>query len=294
MKKRVLAILLLGALLPPSIHAQLQYFGYIGAADDDASLNKTYAYTNFAHVSTGIDLYDPFVRNRVTAMSQKGLKATIDLGLVLWCDYDLDGDGIGDGYRQLCSDFVTRWNTWKQNNASVLTADKVLAFAILDEPFARNASMQDFDYAAGLVKAAFPWAKVWMVEAACVIEGTCGDPSPYYNYTGSLPSVDWIGLDTYGIHPATDTTFLNARARLKARFPSKKWLYVMDAFWAPTLHAYTLGPITVMAPVAREWYDVARTDADAVLLGGFIWLAKPPASNRRAGIGDRRSGTALR
>ena len=275
MKRLVLALLLLGALLPLSVHAQLQYFGYVGNADDDAGLNKTYAYTNFAHVSTGVDLYDPFVRNRVTAMSQKGLKATIDLGLVLWCDYDLDGDGAGDGYRQLCYDFVSRWNTWKQNNASVLTSDKVLAFSILDEPFARNASMQDFDYAAGMVKAAFPWVKIWMVEAACIIQGTCGDPTPYYNYAGSLPSVDWIGLDAYGIHPATDSTFLNARSALRSRFPTKKWLYVMDGYYDNSVQGY-LGAPTVMGSIAREWYDVARVDPNAVTLGVFLWPDLPP------------------
>jgi hypothetical protein len=276
MRRSVLGYLLLGVLLAlPALPAaaQLQYFGYVGNAEDTTALNKTHGFTNFAHVSSREYLGDLHVRDRITAMSQKGLKATVDLGLVLWCNYDQDGDGVGDGYRQLCYDFVTRWNTWKQNHASVLTPDKVIAFSILDEPFARNANMQEFEYAAGMVKAAFPWAKVWMVEAACVVEGYCGET--YYpglaSYTGSLPNVDWLGLDIYGIRPKTDPTFLNARARLKARFPGRKWLYVMDSFWAPTLHGYTLGPISVMGSIARDWYDVARADADAVLLGGFLW-----------------------
>jgi hypothetical protein len=262
---------LLGALFSLPASAQLQYFGYVGNGDDDASLNKTYAYTNFAHLSTADNPTDPFVRTRVAAIAQKGLKVTIDLGRVLWCNYDFDGDGNGDGYRQLCYDFVTRWNTWKQSNASILTSDKVLAFAILDEPFARAADMQQYEYAAGMVKAAFPWAKIWMVEAACIIEGTCGDATPFYNYAGSLPNIDWLGLDAYGIHPSTDPTFLNARARLKARFPGKKWLYIMDAYWAPDLHGPALGSVSAMGLVAREWYNVARADSDAVLLGGFLW-----------------------
>src|SRR5262245_56441633 len=267
-----LALLLAAALALPAAD-QLQYFGYVYSGCDDVSLAKTYAYTNFTHLSTAADLTDPFVRTRTVAIAQKGLKVTIDLGLVLWCDYgDVDGDGIPDGYRQLCVDYVSRWNTWKQNNASILTSDKVLAFAILDEPFARKADMQQYDAAAAMVKTAFPWAKLWMVEAACIIEGTCGDNYPFYAYSGSLPSIDWLGLDAYGIHPATDSTFLNARARLKGRFPGKKWLYVMDAFWGPELHGYSLGPISVMGQIAREWYDVARADPDAVLLGGFHWI----------------------
>lgn len=270
----VLTALLLGALTSFPAGAQLQYFGYVGNADDDASLNKTKGYTNFAHVSSREYLGDPFVTQRVNALSQKGLKATIDLGLVLWCNYDRDGDGNGDGYRELCGDFMTRWNTWKQNNASVLTSDKVLAFAILDEPFAKDANMADFEYATAMVKAAFPWAKIWMVEAACVVEGYCVEWQSEYpalaNYTGTLPGVDWIGLDIYGIRPKTNTIFLNARARLKQRFPGKKWLYVMDGYYDPNVH-WPLGGLSVMASVARDWYDVAKADPDTVLLGGFLW-----------------------
>ncbi|HEX2223959.1 MAG TPA: hypothetical protein VHN15_07120 [Thermoanaerobaculia bacterium] len=266
----VFAVLLLGAWTSLPAAGQLQYFGYVGNADDDAGLLKTRGYTNFAHVSSREYLYDSFVTQRVNAISAQGMKATIDLGLVLWCNYDWDGDGVGDGYRQLCGDFVTRWNTWKQQNASVLTSDKVLAFAILDEPFARDANMQDYDYAAAMVKQAFPWARIWMVEAACVIQLTCREHDALASYTGTLPSVDWIGLDIYGIRPKTDATFLNARARLKQRFPGKKWLYVMDGYWDPEVH-WPLGNLSVMGTVARDWYDVAKADTDAVLLGGFLW-----------------------
>lgn len=286
MMARFLLQLVLGALaflaLPAA--AEIRYFGYVGAADDDVGLDQTHPFTNIAHVSARADLADPFVRERVAAIAARGLKATVDLGQVLWCNDDLDGDGLPDGHR-LCTDHLRRWKAWTRDHAGVLTQDKVLAFAILDEPFAKDADMQEYEAATALVKATFPWAKVWLVEAACVVEGYCPVWQTAYSgladYTGSLPDVDWIGLDIYGIHPATDPTFQSARARLKARFPGKRWLYVMDAFWAPDWHGSDLGHLPVMGEIAREWYEVARADPDAILLGGFLWHDLPEIPGAR-------------
>ena len=180
----------------------------MGAGDDaqNKGLDQTKGFTNFSHIATPADLASTFVRDRVTAMSQKGIKATIDLGLVLWCG--------APTYRNLCPDWAARWETWKTNNASILTSDKVLAFAILDEPFNRKANMPQYEAAAAKVKTDFPWAKTWMVEAACVVYGdNCGyfpGGGAYAAYTGTLPNIDWIGIDSYGIHPNTNTTFLQA------------------------------------------------------------------------------------
>jgi len=264
-----LALLLLGGLLALPAVAQIQYFGYVGGADDDTSLNLTKGFTNFAYTGAPSDLASTFVLDRVSALSQKGLKGVIDLGVVLWCDYDGN-----QSYRHLCVDWAQRWATWKQNNAGILTSDKVLAFAILDEPFNRGAVMTDYETAALQVKADFPWAKTLMIEAACVVAGTC---SPYYGgpglsgYQGSLPGIDWLGLDDYAIHPATDQAYQNARSILKARFPSRKWIYVMDGYWEPGHAQNFFNNISEMGPIADEWYNVAQSDPDAILLGVFLW-----------------------
>jgi hypothetical protein len=274
-KKLTLATALLGILLALPAAAQIQYFGYVGVGDDDSSLGLAKDFANFAYLSTSANLADTFVLNRVNALSQKGFKATIDLGLVLWCDYDGSGS-----YRQLCWDWTQRWTTWKQNNASILTSDKVLAFDILDEPFARGAYMTDFEAATQRVKADFPWAKIFMVEAACVITGTCRDIPALTYYAGSLPGIDWLGLDAYGIHPQTDSDFANARAIMKSRFPGRKWLYVLDGYWDSVDHPYFR--VDDMGGIADEWYDVASSDPDAVLLGVFLW----PSSVDRTGSRD--------
>ena len=271
MSKLVLAALLLAALLSPPASAQLQYFGYVGAGDDDVSLGKTKAYTNFAHIGTSDYLYDSFITSRVNALSQRGMKATIDLGKVLWCDYD----GTFQ-YRYLCSDWLQRWTTWKNYNASVLTSSKVIAMTVRDEPFNYDVNMSDFEMAAARIKADLPWVKLWMVKAACVVASdNCGwfpGAGAFARYTGTLPNIDWIGLDNYSIHPATDPTLQTARNKMRTKFPGKKWLYVADGWWNDD-HASAFYPNgqSYMSTIAREWYDYARADANAVLLGVFIW-----------------------
>jgi hypothetical protein len=267
MRRIVLGAALLGAVLSLPCAAQIQYFGYVGAADDTQGLYQTRGFTNFAHVEAGLDLASPFVRDRVNAMNQQGIIATINLGVVLWC-------ADAGGYRQLCPDWQQRWHTWKLNNASILTPAKVLAFDVLDEPFNRGASMLDYERATAAVKADFPWAKIYMTEAACVVlNQPCGlNPASgaLSRYGGTLPNVDWLGLDEYGIHPATDSTFRDARSYFKWRFPNRKWLYVMDGYWAAGLQGQIV-PEANMGLIAREWYDVARADPDAILLGVLRW-----------------------
>lgn len=248
----------------------LQYYGYVGGADDDQALSRTYGYTNFAHISATANPADTFVRDRVTALAQKGSKAVIDLGLVLWCDYY----GEQNKWRYLCNDWLSRWNQWKSVNAGILTSDKVIAFSIRDEPFNYNVSMTSFEQAAAQVKTDLPWAKLLLTEAACVIaRDDCGifpHAGAFNSYRGTLPNIDWIGVDDYAIHPGTDSTFQSAVNQMKARFPSKQWLYVMDGWWSDD-HPAVFGSQANMGTVAREWYNVAHNDFSAVLLGVFGW-----------------------
>jgi hypothetical protein len=256
----VIALLLLAAFSSIPASAQLQYFGYVGGADDDVSLGKTKGYTNFAHISTSSYISDPFVSSRVTALAQRGSKAMIDLGYVFWCDYS----GTGQ-YREVCWDWYSRWTQWKSYNAAILTADKVLAFDIRDQPFNFDVSMADYEMLAAQVKAAFPWAKLYMVDDACVIANdNCGwhaGAGAFASYGGTLPNIDWIGIYDSGIHPATDSTYQYALSLMRWRFPTKKWLYVMD------------GTTDSTGAVTNEWYNVAHSDANAVLLGVFDWAS---------------------
>jgi len=272
--KLCFATLLIGGVLSHSAAAELRYFGYHGGADDDASLARTSGYTNFAYVVASARTTSPYVRDRVNAMARAGLKAIVELGPVLWCD--VEGDGT---YDALCRDWSKRWAAWKKKNAGVLTRKSVLGFAVLDEPFLSGVSLAEYETAARKVKADFPWAKLVLVEAACAVEGRClSKPVPSFEqYQGTLPGVDWVGLDAYGIHPATDPLYQSALARLKARFPNKPRVYVLDGFWEAG-HSTVAPDPADMGPLAREWYDVARDDDGAILLGVFAWGPYPPGT----------------
>jgi hypothetical protein len=266
----VLVITMFLALVTLPASAQIQYFGYVGGADDDQALGQTKGFTNFAHLSAGVDVRDPFIKNRVSAMAPLGVKAVIDLGKVLWCDYD-----SSNRYLWICGDWAQRWKDWKDFNITILTPDKVIAFAIRDEPFNYNVNMNDFEQAAARVKSDLPWVKLLMTEAACVVaRDDCGffpGSAAVSRYGGTLPNIDWIGLDVYQIWPKTDTTFQYARDIFRLKFPGKKWSYVMDGYWDPPNHMPVFGNETTMRQVASDWYEVARADPNAVLLGVFFW-----------------------
>ena len=278
-RSMLLPVVLLTFLAAPAA-AQIQYFGYHESGRDDLGLNLTKGYTNFSYLSTSDDLYDTVVPSRVNAMAQQGMKAVIELGKVLWCDPYLDGT-----YPIICQDWQQRWNAWRSYNAGILTPDKLLAVVVRDEPFNWNVDMAVYDTVAATVKAdlaaAHPNVKVMLLEADCVVTGGCGrSPGAFDRYTGMLPSVDWIGLNTYGIHPETNPTYQNALSKIKARFPGKKRIYNMDAWFSPTYHA-GLGSINAMGPLAQEYYRLAQTDPDAVALGITSWV------NIEDGIGTK-------
>lgn len=274
MRKHFLTSLALVALVALPASAQLQYFGYVGGADDDSALFQTNGFTNFAYLSAGVDLTDPWLQNRVAALSSHGMKAVIDLGKVLWCDYDNNNT-----YLWICNDWQWRWSTWKAFNANVLTPDKIIALGIRDEPFNHNLNMYDLEQAAARVKSDLPWVKLYITEAACVVaRDDCGwfpGAGAVNRYTGTLPNIDWIGVQDYGIWPKTDPTFQSARNIFRSKFPGKKWIYVLDGWWDPGLHGLRLGNESELRQIARDWYDVARADADAVLLAAVLWYGWP-------------------
>lgn len=280
-------------LLPAAAGAQLQYFGYssMGNQPSDAQnrqdLDGTASYTNFAEIGASDAVTDPALRSRVLNITQHGLKALIDLGKLLWCP--------AHNYQHLCPDYLQRWAQWQQTNGSVINSANVLAFGVLDEPFGRDA-MGDYDTAASLVKSTYPWAKIYMIEGGLIIRQPGG---AFDRYIGALPAVDWVGVDEYAIHPASDAGYQAALQKLKSKFPVKKIAYVLDGYWDSS-HAAVFGKIGVMGPIADEWYSVARQDPNAVMLGVFLWGSGPNGSggfpctvlNRHIAIGRAVTGKA--
>lgn len=292
MKRLVLAVLLLGACSALPASAQLQYFGFVGNGANDQALMETSSFTNFAHLDTTADLTENTILDRTAAATQKGLKVTIDIGEVLWCPITNSMNDIVSW--RLCSTpanpylYRDRWQQWFAKNKGVLTQDKLIALAVLDEPFRWQVNMNEYITAVRLVKDTFRntspyWVpKVWMIEGACSVRGYCPSiglvTNAFAQFDGSrLAEVDWVGIDEYGVRPKTDPGYQNALAALKNKFPGKKIVYVLDSWWSPIYHDELLGyqNYEVMASIAREYYDLARTDPDSVILGGFVWPGDP-------------------
>lgn len=250
-------------LAAPGPPGTLQWFGYVAGAEDDVSLTGTDSYTNWGWVITNDTATSTWATQRINAMAQHNMKAIVELGKLLWCP--------GSNYTRLCSDFAARWQAWKTANASVLTSDKLLAFSIRDEPFHNGVNPWDWQAAAAMVKADFPYAKIILVEAS-VAAACVSTPCYFDQYKHVVTTVDWIGTDRYAIDPATDQIFQTARTRIKQAWPGRKMVYVADGFWyGEHIAAFQGATVEYMATIMRKWYDVARADPDAVLLGVFIW-----------------------
>jgi hypothetical protein len=241
----------------------VQWFGYVGGGDT-RMLNGVESYANFGWFATDSIPSSTAATSTINRLSQRGMRTVIDLGLLLWC---------GSGYQTLCPGWKTRLATWRQANYSALTSGNVLAISVRDEPFILRVNIAQVDSASREVKALFPSAKILLIEAAD--EVASDDPNSWWNlYKSRLTVADWIALDKYGIHPATDPVFRKAMTRMKAQYPGRRTAYAADGWWANNgLHQNAFGTTdrTVMAGIFREWYNVAMADPDAVMIGIFHW-----------------------
>lgn len=259
----VLFALLIVVTLPAA--AQLQNFGYVLAGEDDYSLASTKNYTNFTHTAASTP-QDFYFLSKVNNINSRGLKVTIDLSEIFFAGTSLRAD------------WQQRWTDWKTYNASILTSAKVLAVTPHDEPLTHGVSLSDVETAAAYIKSDtnLSWLKIWWIEAACKVAwDNCGDypyNNAFANATSSIPHIDWVGLDIYAIHPATDSTFQTARSAVKAKYSGKKWMYILDGWWTGVHQgAFYPNDETYMATIATEWYNTASADSDSVLLGVFTW-----------------------
>jgi hypothetical protein len=262
-----LAALIVAMLLPSIAAAQLQWFGYAGGGDS-AMLDRTAPYINFGYFITDANPGSTAATGAVNRIVGRDMKVLVELGQLLWAP------GSNSTYRSLYPDFRNRWNTWKSSNPTIFSSEKIIAFLVRDEPFRNRVNIDQYELAAQMVKQDFPWAKIILVEAA----DTVYDPSPssYFNINRSrINTVDWIGVDRYAIDPTTDPIFRAAVTKFKQSYPGRKFIYVGDGYW-DDMHRQVFGDnILIMRDIMTKWYDVARNDPDAVLLGMFMWGSAP-------------------
>jgi hypothetical protein len=241
-------------------YGQIQYFGYV-STPDQAMVDGTASYTNFGWFSTDTIAHSTRVTSRINSHSRAGIRTIVDMGNLLWC---------GPGQVTLCQGWRDSLANWKASNYTALTSGNVLAFSVRDEPFNLKANIAQVDSASIEVKRLFPTVPILLIESADHVSDVAG--SWWSTYKSQLSIVDWICVDDYKVHPASNTVFQGAMSRMKAQFPGRRVVYAADGWWDPG-HASAFGTSdsTYMATIMNEWYNVASADRDAILLGVFQW-----------------------
>ena len=273
MKAKLVAILLLTVIVlwpPPQTQSQqstqsIKYFGYINALSD-TDLSRVRSYTNFTYVDGE---YGQSITATLNRTKSYGLLAIVDLGKVLWCPQStIPGTcPISSGWH-LCgqqageTSYVTRWNQWKSQNASVLNSSYVLAFSVIGEPTWLGIPTTDVESAVALVKQSFPGIPTLVAEAHFTIS------QPNFR----VPvNADWVGSVAYYIHPNLDSGYKDSVTLLKQKKQSwQKMAYTLDAFYGPP-HAPIAASAADMDTIAQEWYTIASKDPEAVVLAPFLW-----------------------
>jgi len=263
MRRLVLGVLLLGTALSLPAAAQIQYFGYVNGADEDAWIEATKSYTNWSWLVYTPERSTPWMAQRLDALGRNNMKAILELGYLLW--------NPATNYATLHPEYLQRWNTFKTALHPYLSSGQVIAVQIRDEPFLNGVWMSDWETAAQMIRRDYPNIKILLVEAAASV----ADPTPssYFNqYKYSVQTVDWICVVLYGIDPVTDPGFHAAVEKMKWTYPNRKFAYAADGFWGqPQVEGFGPGAISYMGEIMGRWYDVARADPSAVLLGVFLF-----------------------
>jgi hypothetical protein len=258
-----------GPALAVGPRGSLLWFGYAGedTLTPREAMVGTASYVNWGHVIAPPDFNSDSVTRRINALGLHNQKALVELGPLLWKDTLLAG---GVRSRVLHADYRSRFTTWRTRNSAVLTVDRVIGFQIADEPHHNHIDMAKWDEAAAMVKQAFPWAPILMIEAPTAVM----NPATWRG-KHVVQKVDWVGLDLYTVKPDTSTLFRQARDSMRARYPGKRWAYVADGFYG---QAHVNAGLTLdgnltrgMGQIMRDWYAFAAADPAAILLGVFIW-----------------------
>jgi Secretion system C-terminal sorting domain len=263
--------------------AHLKYFGFYFIDveyDDDPTdgivinnyTNEVANFTNLAQMATYFPSQN--LNARINAMNAQCVKPFVSLQEIFHSRV-VDAT-TQSGFRYvLYSDFSTRWNNFKTTNATSLTAAKIGAFYLSDEPTFNGVSFAELNTISNLIKNDFPTIPILLVEAYVSI-----------NNLQVPSSVDWLGFDQYFMfNPSTNAGYLQNLANLKTKrsSPNQKIFITIDNSWIPSYG--TAGQTqAMMANTVQDYYNVAASDTDIVGLLSWIW---PNRVDQTAHIGAR-------
>ncbi len=264
----LLFLILTFSLVAQNAPSHLKYFGYV-AIDcfyddplDNSNLNnyisEVDSFSNIAHMCVFSPTDD--ITTRVNNMNNHCVKPLIHFQSIFY-EY-VDTNGLGGENYDLIPDFTSRWNTFKNINASILDTSNIAAFYIVDEPFWKGVTFAELDTVCSLIKASFPNIPLMIVEASGALSAL------------QVPStIDWLAFDHYGIFdPSSNTSFLSNLALLKSKKsdPNQAIFLIIDDQWLPLYGAYGYQPDTI-AYMVQNYYNLAVSDTDIVGLIGYLW-----------------------
>lgn len=278
MKKTVLLLILImsfgmsGKAQIAPLH--IKYFGfalvdyYIDDPNDSVFLdNYIFEVDSFSNIAQMYvrNYYDTII-SRVNLMDAHCVRPVIDISAVFYFTADSNAPS-GKNY-DLHPDYVSRWNTFRTTNISVLDSNKIAAFYIMDEPYWNGLDFNELNQTCVLVKQDFPEIPLMFIEAWPVVDSVV------------VPvDIDLLGFDKYGVYDvSTDSDYI-ARLEIiknKRNKSSQKIMLVMDVQWVDH-YATALGwTQDTLKYVVQNYYNLAVADTDIVGIAGFTWPGLAP------------------
>jgi Secretion system C-terminal sorting domain len=252
-----------------SAPAHLKYFGFVAIDcfyDDplDTTAIVDYiaevdSFSNIAHMCV-YDFTDDIVV-RTQTMNSHCVNPMLHIQNVFFQYVDTAAPS-GANY-DLFPNFLNRWITFKNINASVLNATNIGCFYLADEPFWNGMTLNEMNIVTSIVKTDFPAIPILTVEAYGSV-----------NTMQVSPDIDWVGFDRYGeFDPQNNAAFLENLDTLKARLssPSQRIFLIIDDQWFPEYQTFLGWTQDTMADVVQNYYDLAASDTNIIGLIGYIW-----------------------
>ncbi len=248
---------------------RLRYFGYTAIDcfyDDplDPSNTTNYvtevnSFSNIGHMCV-YDYSDNIV-SRVNFMNDNCMQPLLHVQNVLFEIVDTLAPS-GANYN-LFPDYIARWNTFKLNNASVLSENKIATFYIADEPYWSGITSSEMQLVSTLLETDFPEIPTMFIEAYHIL-----------NSMVIAPEIDWVGFDMYGIHdPQNDPFFQAHMDTLKMKISSnhQRIFLIPDAQWFPEYESVLGWTQNEMANVLQNYYNLAISDSLIIGMVPYIW-----------------------
>ena len=263
----VVALLLIVPVGAAADRPGLRYFGFAGGCDTETSVQETAPFSNLCP----IDLEDPRLLDQrwVAKMMLRGVKLIVATHHTF---FEPIGEPVGG--RQLYDlrpDHRQRWQAAIAGRGNALRALAV-HFFVADEPSWNGISRSELAAADDAVKATLPWAKTVTSFSRRLDSGW---------FEGLDVPTDVVGYHQYRIFdPRTDPLFRTNVDLIKAHARGRAFVYVLDAWWTPE-HGIAGLQREDMAEVARNYWQMAADDPDAVAMIGFHWSAPPGAAGAR-------------